>query len=151
MACRCWHASVRRNVAREIQMKKPLDIDRRRFCGAAVATVAAGSLGLSALASPRSQSMNAAVENVRTDRSAVRPFRVEVTEADLTDMRRRIKATRLPEKEPVADFSQGVPLATIEKLTRYWANEYDWRKAEARLNAFPNFLTEIDGLDFHFV
>ncbi len=95
--------------------------------------------------------MNAAVEQVSTDRSAVRPFRVEVPEAELADMRRRIKATRLPEKEPVSDFSQGVPLATIEKLTRYWADKYDWRKAEAKLNAFPNFLTEIDGLDIHFV
>ena len=95
--------------------------------------------------------MNAAVEQVRSDNTAVRPFRVEIPESELADMRRRIKATRLPEREPVADFSQGVPLATIEKLTRYWANEYDWRKAEAKLNAFPNFLTEIDGLDIHFV
>ena len=86
-----------------------------------------------------------------SDKTALRPFQVEFPEADVTDMRRRIKATRLPEKEPVADFSQGVPLATIEKLTRYWADEYDWRKAEAKLNAFPNFLTEIDGLDIHFI
>jgi pimeloyl-ACP methyl ester carboxylesterase len=132
-------------------MRKPVHLNRRGFCGAAAATFAAGSLGLSALASQRSQAMNAAVEKVSTDRSAVRPFRVEVPEVELTDMRRRIKATRLPEKEPVADSSQGVPLATIEKLTRYWADEYDWRKAEAKLNAFPNFLTEIDGLDIHFV
>jgi pimeloyl-ACP methyl ester carboxylesterase len=132
-------------------MRKPVHLNRRGFCGAAAATFAAGSLGLSALASQRSQATNAAVEKVSTDRSAVRPFRVEVPEVELTDMRRRIKATRLPEKEPVADSSQGVPLATIEKLTRYWADEYDWRKAEAKLNAFPNFLTEIDGLDIHFV
>jgi len=81
----------------------------------------------------------------------IRPFHVEVPEAEVADMRRRIKATRLPEKEPVADFSQGVPFATIDKLTRYWGTEYNWRKAEAKLNAFPNFLTEIDGLDIHFV
>ena len=81
----------------------------------------------------------------------MRPFRVDVPEAELTELRRRIKATRLPEKEPVADMSQGVPLATIEKLARYWANEYDWRKCEARINAFPNFITEIDGLDIHFI
>ena len=86
-----------------------------------------------------------------SDKTALRPFQVEFPEADVTDLRRRIKATRLPEKEPVADFSQGVPLATIDKLTRYWADKYDWRKAEAKLNAFPNFLTEIDGLDIHFV
>jgi pimeloyl-ACP methyl ester carboxylesterase len=132
-------------------MQKTPDLNRRRFCGVAAATVAASTLGLSALFSQRSQAMNAAVEQVSTDKSAVRPFRVEVPEAELAGMRQRIKGTRFPEKEPVADFSQGVPLATIEKLTRYWASEYDWRKAEARINSFPNFLTEIDGLDFHFI
>ena len=86
-----------------------------------------------------------------SDKTALRPFQVEFPEADVTDLRRRIKATRLPEKEPVADFSQGVPLATIDKLTRYWADKYDWRKAEAKLDRLPNFLTEIDGLDIHFV
>ena len=82
---------------------------------------------------------------------AIRPFQVNVPEADLTDLRRRIVATRLPEKETVTDFSQGVPLATVQKLARYWATEYDWRKVEARLNAVPNFITEIDGLDIHFI
>jgi pimeloyl-ACP methyl ester carboxylesterase len=95
--------------------------------------------------------MNAAVEPVSSDKTAVRPFRVDVPDAELTDLRRRIKATRLPEKEPVTDLSQGVPLATIEKLTRRWTNGYDWRKCEARINAVPNFITEIDGLDVHFV
>jgi pimeloyl-ACP methyl ester carboxylesterase len=95
--------------------------------------------------------MNAAAEQMSSDKTAVRSFRVDVPEAELTDLRRRIKATRLPEKEPVADKSQGVPLDTIEKLARYWANEYDWRKVEARFNAFPNFITEIDGLDIHFI
>ena len=85
------------------------------------------------------------------DQTAVRPFRVDVPEADLTELRRRIKATRLPEKEPVADTSQGIPLATVEKLARYWANEYDWRKVESRFNAFPNFITEVDDLDIHFI
>ena len=86
-----------------------------------------------------------------TDKTAIRPFRVNVPEAELTDLRRRIVATRLPERETVTDFSQGVPLATVQKLARYWATEYDWRKVEARLNAVPNFLTEIDGLDIHFI
>ena len=95
--------------------------------------------------------MNATAEQMSSATSAVRPFRVDVSEADLSDLRRRIKATRMPEKEPVADVSQGVPLATIEKLRRYWANEYDWRKCEATLNAVPNFVTEIDGLDIHFI
>ena len=85
------------------------------------------------------------------DKNAIRPFHVNVPEAELTELRRRIVATRLPEKETVADFSQGVPLATTQKLARYWATEYDWRKVEARLNAVPNFITEIDGLDIHFI
>jgi pimeloyl-ACP methyl ester carboxylesterase len=86
-----------------------------------------------------------------TDKTAIRPFRVNVPETELVDLRRRIVATRLPEKETVADFSQGVPLATVQKLARYWATEYDWRKVEARLNALPHFITEIDGLDIHFI
>jgi pimeloyl-ACP methyl ester carboxylesterase len=89
-----------------------------------------------------------------TEQSAgatIRPFHVNVPEAELTDLRRRIEATRLPERETVTDFSQGVPLATVQKLARYWATEYDWRKVEARLNAVPNFITEIDGLDIHFI
>lgn len=85
------------------------------------------------------------------DNTALRPFRVNVPEADLVDLRRRLQATRLPEKETVTDFSQGVPSATIEKLVRFWATDYDWRKVEARLNAVPNFITEIDGLDIHFI
>jgi pimeloyl-ACP methyl ester carboxylesterase len=83
--------------------------------------------------------------------TAIRPFQVNVPEADLADLRRRIVATRLPEKETVADFTQGVPLATVQKLASYWASTYDWRKVEARLNAVPNFITEIDGLDIHFI
>src|SRR4051812_13501342 len=81
-----------------------------------------------------------------TDKGAIRPFQVNVPEAELAELRRRINATRWPENETVADFSQGVPLATMQKLARYWAGEYDWRKVEARLNALPNFITEIDGL-----
>jgi pimeloyl-ACP methyl ester carboxylesterase len=85
------------------------------------------------------------------DNAAIRPFRVSVPEAELTDLRRRITATKFPERETVNDMSQGVPLATVEKLARYWATEYDWRKVEARLNALPQFITEIDGLDIHFI
>jgi hypothetical protein len=95
--------------------------------------------------------MNADAKPTVSYKDIIRPFRVNVPEADLIDLRRRIKAVRLPEKEPVADHSQGVPLNTIEKLARYWANEYDWRKCEARFNAFPGFITEIDGMDIHFV
>ena len=85
------------------------------------------------------------------DRSAIRPFRVNVPEAELADLRRRINATRWPERETVADASQGVQLATIQELARYWATDYDWRKCEAKLNALPQFITEIDGLDIHFI
>ena len=83
--------------------------------------------------------------------SSIRPFRVDVPQADLEELRRRILATRWPEKETVADSSQGVPLETMRQLARYWATEYDWRKAEARLNAIPQFVTTIDGLDIHFL
>jgi Epoxide hydrolase N terminus len=75
---------------------------------------------------------------------------VKVPDSDLEDLRRRIRAARLPERETVSDFSQGVPLATVQKLAHYWATEHDWRKVEARLNAVPNFITDIDGLDIHF-
>jgi len=82
---------------------------------------------------------------------AIRPFRVNVPDAALTELRRRIRATQWPEKETVADQSQGVPLATMQELARYWAADYDWRKAEARLNAYPQFVTDIDGLEIHFI
>ena len=85
------------------------------------------------------------------DAVAIRPFTIGVPEADLEDMRARIAATRWPEKETVDDASQGVQLATMQALASYWLNEYDWRKCEAKLNSMPQFLTEIDGLDFHFV
>jgi pimeloyl-ACP methyl ester carboxylesterase len=82
---------------------------------------------------------------------AIRPFRVHVPDADLADLRRRIAATRWPDKETVADQSQGVPLARLQVLVRYWGNGYDWRKAEAKLNAQPQFVTTIDGVDIHFI
>ena len=81
----------------------------------------------------------------------IRSFRVEVSQAELEELRRRIAATRWPDKETVADQSQGVPLAVIQELARYWANDYDWRRFEAQLNALPQFMTEIDGLDIHFI
>jgi pimeloyl-ACP methyl ester carboxylesterase len=82
---------------------------------------------------------------------AVRPFRIDVPEEDLVDLRRRIMETRWPEREAVADASQGVQLATIQELARYWGTDYDFRRFEARLNALPQFMTEIDGLDIHFI
>jgi len=85
------------------------------------------------------------------DTAGIRPFRVEFPEAALEDLRARIAATRWPDRETVEDDSQGVPLALMQDLARYWATEYDWRRCEARLNAVPNFVTEIDGLDIHFI
>jgi pimeloyl-ACP methyl ester carboxylesterase len=81
----------------------------------------------------------------------IRPFHVNVPEEELTELRRRINATRWPERELVTDISQGVQLATIQKLARYWATDYDWRKVEAKLKALPQFITNIDGLDIHFI
>src|ERR687897_2677668 len=86
-----------------------------------------------------------------TTATAIRPFSVTVPDEALGELRRRIAATRWPERETVADQSQGVPLAAIQELARYWATEYDWRKCEAKLNALPHFITEIDGLDIHFI
>jgi pimeloyl-ACP methyl ester carboxylesterase len=82
---------------------------------------------------------------------AIRPFRVDIPEEAITDLRRRVTATRWPEKETVDDPSQGVQLATMEALARYWGANYDFRRVEARLNALPQFMTEIDGLDIHFI
>ena len=81
----------------------------------------------------------------------IRPFNVNVPDAELTELRRRINATRWPERETVADATQGVQLATMQALARYWAADYDWRKIEAKLNALPQFITEIGGLDIHFI
>ncbi|MGZ6089792.1 MAG: epoxide hydrolase family protein [Polyangiales bacterium] len=86
------------------------------------------------------------------DTTVVRPFQVPtVPEAELVELRRRVEATRFPDRETVSDATQGVQLATVQSLARYWATQYDWRKCEARLQALPNFITEIDGLDIHFI
>ena len=86
-----------------------------------------------------------------SDKTAIRPFQFKFTDAELAEMRRRIKATRWPEKETVSDSSQGVPLATMRELAQYWSTDYDWRKAEAKLNSYPQFVTNLDGLDIHFI
>jgi len=86
-----------------------------------------------------------------SDKTAIRPFHINVPETELTELRRRINATKWPERETVTDATQGVQLATTQALARYWATEYDWRKIEAKMNALPQFITEIDGLDIHFI
>ncbi len=96
-------------------------------------------------------SVTEAAEQTGGDNAALRPFQVSFPEAELTELRRRVNATRWPERETVSDDSQGVPLAMMQELARYWGTEYDWGKCEATLNALPNFITEIDGLDIHFI
>src|SRR5829696_10018671 len=85
------------------------------------------------------------------DGNTVRRFEINVPEEQLLDLRRRIVATRWPDRETVNDRSQGIQLAKLQELVRYWGTEYDWRKAEAKLNAFPQFMTPIDGVDIHFI
>ena len=94
-------------------------------------------------------SSSPASADAATGGDAIRPFSINVPEAELTELRRRINATRWPDRE--TDASQGEQLATMQELARYWATEYDWRRVEARLNALPQFLTEIDGVDIHFI
>ena len=95
--------------------------------------------------------MKAPASRTRTEAEAIRPFRVAVPDEALTDLRRRIAATRWPDRETVADRSQGPPLAMVKELVRHWGSGYDWRKAEAKLNALPQFMTNIDGVDVHFI
>jgi pimeloyl-ACP methyl ester carboxylesterase len=128
----------------------PESIPRRNFLSLAAAAVASGS------ASPLvfAQNVRGITETDMQSGSspdAIRRLRVNVPESQLVELRRRIKATRWPERETVEDDSQGVQLATLQGLAHYWATDYDWRKCEARLNALPQFITEIDGLDIHFI
>jgi pimeloyl-ACP methyl ester carboxylesterase len=120
-------------------------VGRRSFTTrTAVASLALATVTFPVIAGDRSA---AATE----DANAIRPFHVNIPKAKLTDLRRRINATQWPERETVADTSQGVELATMQKLARYWATDYDWRKIEAKLNALPQFITKIDGVDIHFI
>ena len=112
-------------------------LDRRGFLASSAAVATSGLFVTAA---------EAAAED-----GAIRPFRIDIAEEQLADLRRRLAATRWPDKETVADDSQGVPSATIQDLARYWGKDYDWRKVEARLNALPQFVTEIDGVDIHFI
>src|SRR6202047_402443 len=134
-----------------------IDQDRRQLLGTAAMGIAvAGAASLlpalldsagDALAQPSNQGDT----QMAPKGGAIRPFSINFREEALVDLRRRITATKWPEQEQVPDASQGVQLATIQKLARRWATDYDWRKVEARLNALPQFITEIDGLDIHFI
>jgi pimeloyl-ACP methyl ester carboxylesterase len=105
-----------------------------------IASAAAGALNLLAASLPKA-----------ADSDAIRPFRVNIPEEQLADLRRRVAATRWPDRETVNDQSQGIELAKIKPLVEYWGTDYDWRKTEAKLNVLPQFMTEIDGLDIHFI
>jgi pimeloyl-ACP methyl ester carboxylesterase len=130
---------------------------RRRFLGSAAMTMLAAHLGMTG--SARAQTVKESTMLMTTPRYAaqdaisadIRPFQVEVPQADLDDLYQRLAATRWPSQELVADRSQGVQLATMQELTRYWATDHDWRKTEARLNALPQVTTKIDGIDIHFI
>jgi hypothetical protein len=140
-------------------MKEPADRSRRCFLKASSMLGLAVGFRPATIGEPfaDSQSNSAQKENTMTsatqaaDKTTIRPFQVNVPEAELTELRRRISSTRWPDRETVTDESQGVPLAAIQKLARYWATGYDWRKCEAKLNALPQFITEIVGLDIHFI
>jgi len=128
----------------------PQTPSRRRFIAVAAAAAVAGSLSRLAFAETN-QAVTEIAQSSGGDKTAIRPLHVHAPESQLIDLKRRVKATRWPEHETVTDASQGVQLATMQKLARYWATGYDWRKVEARLNALPQFVTEIDGLDIHFI
>ena len=128
----------------------PAPVSRRRFIGAAATLVAGAAMSRVAFAESK-PSANGITQIAAGDPSSIRPLRVHVPEATLTDLRRRIVATQWPERETVDDASQGVQLATMQRLAHYWANDYNWRKVEARLNSLPQYVTEIDGLDIHFI
>jgi pimeloyl-ACP methyl ester carboxylesterase len=137
-----------------LNMIAPARQDRRGFlrdAGAAATTIAAAQLGILGYGGARPSVLRAAEAPATRSGMKIRPFHIHMPEKALFDLRRRLLATRFPERETVADASQGVQLATIEELVRYWLADYDWRKVEARLNALPQFTTEIDGLDIHFI
>src|SRR5262245_15250 len=141
--------------ARRAIMRTPTLATRRSFLAtsAAAGTVSVfhsnSAAARDALAGPTSEHGDSAMAT--TDNTPIRPFSFQAPEEALVDLHRRINATRWPEREQVPDASQGVQLDTVHKLARYWATQHDWRKAEARLNALPNFIIEIDGLDIHFI
>jgi pimeloyl-ACP methyl ester carboxylesterase len=142
---------------------KPSNSIRNMFFAFTTCTVGLGLLAVSGHAQ-NTQSKQAQKEKIVTqtsavhpktdpnvDKQAIRPFHIDIPQEALADLRRRIVATKWPEREPVSDATQGVQLATMQKLAHYWATDYDWRKVEARLNALPQFVTTIDGLDIHFI
>src|SRR5690349_842621 len=145
---RVRHGDVDLNEVRRPGMAKPPDLDRRGFVRLAAASTAALSTRVNAMTQGLTDVVPRTGDGQGTD---IRPFRFKASEADLADLRRRINATKWPEREWVPDSSDGVPLRTMQNLARYWGTEYDWKKCEAKLSALPQFTTEINGLDIHFI
>src|SRR5881397_1927132 len=135
---------------RRVMSKQP-DFNRRQFVGVAAATVAAGPLGLFGRVNAMTQALTDVAQPTGSGQTEIRPFRFTASDGDLADLRRRINATKWPEREVVNDQSQGVQLSTMQNLARHWGTQYDWRKCEARLAALPQFTTTIDGVDIHFI
>src|ERR1051325_2632354 len=127
----------------------------RKRSWALIITIVGGMIAMSPTTKAESPDATAKQTTVKplgtAGDNAIRPFHYKASDEELADLRRRVAATRWPEKEIVTDASQGVELATIQKLARYWATDYDWRKCEAKLDAVPQFVTTIDGLDIHFI
>jgi pimeloyl-ACP methyl ester carboxylesterase len=134
----------------EMKLDPNTHVSRRQSIKFGATGMAISLLPASALSAAEAKS-SAPKEDAMTDNTAIRPFHVSFPETDLTDLNRRIKLTRWPERELVSDITQGVKLDTMQTLAKYWASDYDWRRCEAQLNALPNFVTEIDGLDIHFI
>src|SRR5438309_4591543 len=148
-----WPAVQRRVLdgERRHDMSKAHDFDLRRFVGVAEATVAACPVGPFGRVNAMTHALTDVAQPTSSSGADIRPFRFKASDADLTDLRRRINATKWPEREWVPDSSDGVPLRTMQNLARYWGTEYDWKKCEAKLSALPQFTTEINGLDVHFI
>src|ERR1051325_2353736 len=138
-----------KEISEKTKMTEEPSYSRRQFLQNAAMAVGAAQLGITGLA--EAQSGTGPATATTEESNGIRPFHVNFPDADLADLRRRVLATRWPEREQVADASQGVQLATVQALISYWGSDYDWRKCEAKLNSLPQFVTEIDGLDIHFI
>src|SRR5882762_6916773 len=130
---------------KQIELTPTVALRRSLTARTAVASLAFATATIPVLAGGESGAVT------KEDTNAIRPFHINVPEEKLTDLRRRLAATQWPDKETVTDQSQGIQLATMKELVRYWGTDYDWRKIEAKLNALPQFVTEIDGVDIHFI
>jgi pimeloyl-ACP methyl ester carboxylesterase len=144
--------TTRNHITATVLSRRALLLSGAAITAFAAATAAVGKATTEKEATKMTTIATARPDTARaTTSDEIRPFRVHVPEADILDLRRRLAATRWPDRETVADASQGAQLANLQELVRYWATDYDWRKAEAKLNAFPQFKTKIDGVDIHFI